>query len=211
MLHACMLSRFSGVWLFEMPETIAHQAPLSMGFFRQEDWSGLPCPPPGESSWPRDWTHIPYVSCIGRRVLYHRRHLGSPGRELLAPHHGTQRVTAAPPVAAGDKGVGVEPRLSQLCSGAWDAHPQAVKQRRSGRWPPGEAAGRPAARGECPACGAIWQWQVPGRPSLAAESGGVPSCQCSFLFQPISQALLLNVPVNSLGYSLSFQCTVFPS
>ena len=30
------------------PRTIAHQAPLSMEFSRQEYWSGLPCPPPGE-------------------------------------------------------------------------------------------------------------------------------------------------------------------
>ena len=29
------------------------------------------------SSWPRDWTRISYVSCIGRWVLYHWRHLGS--------------------------------------------------------------------------------------------------------------------------------------
>ena len=29
------------------PWTVAHQAPLSMGFSRQEDWGGLPCPPPG--------------------------------------------------------------------------------------------------------------------------------------------------------------------
>ena len=29
------------------PWSIACQAPLSMGFSRQEDWSGLPCPPPG--------------------------------------------------------------------------------------------------------------------------------------------------------------------
>ena len=28
--------------------TVAHQAPLSMGFFRQEYWSGLPCPPSRE-------------------------------------------------------------------------------------------------------------------------------------------------------------------
>ena len=28
--------------------TIAHQAPLSMGFSRQEYWSDLPCPPPGD-------------------------------------------------------------------------------------------------------------------------------------------------------------------
>ena len=30
------------------PWTIAHQAPLSMGFSRHEYWSGLPCPPPGD-------------------------------------------------------------------------------------------------------------------------------------------------------------------
>ena len=30
------------------PRTVAHQAPLSMGFSRQECWSGLPCPPPGD-------------------------------------------------------------------------------------------------------------------------------------------------------------------
>ena len=29
------------------PWTVAHQAPLSMGFSRQKYWSGLPCPPPG--------------------------------------------------------------------------------------------------------------------------------------------------------------------
>ena len=40
--------------------TVVHQAPLSMEFSRQEYWSGLPFPPPGESSWPRGWT---CVSC----------------------------------------------------------------------------------------------------------------------------------------------------
>ncbi len=30
------------------PWTVAHQAPLSMGFPRREHWSGLPCPPPGD-------------------------------------------------------------------------------------------------------------------------------------------------------------------
>ena len=30
------------------PWTVTHQAPLSMGFSRQEYWSGLPCPPPGD-------------------------------------------------------------------------------------------------------------------------------------------------------------------
>ena len=35
----------SHIWLFVTPWTIAHQTPLSMGFSRQEDCSGLPCPP----------------------------------------------------------------------------------------------------------------------------------------------------------------------
>ena len=34
-------------WLFEILWTVAHQAPLSMGFSRQEYWSGLSCPPQG--------------------------------------------------------------------------------------------------------------------------------------------------------------------
>ena len=39
---------FSRVWLFETPWTIAYQAPPSMGFSRQEYWSGLPFPSPGD-------------------------------------------------------------------------------------------------------------------------------------------------------------------
>ena len=45
---ARMLSRFNRVWLLATLQTIAHQAPLSMGFSRHEYESGLPCPPPGE-------------------------------------------------------------------------------------------------------------------------------------------------------------------
>ena len=43
-----ILSHFSQVQLFATPWTIAHQAPLSMGFSRQEYRSGLPCPPQGD-------------------------------------------------------------------------------------------------------------------------------------------------------------------
>ena len=43
-----MLGRFSCVGLFVTPGTVAHQAPLSMGFSRQEYWSGLPGPFPGD-------------------------------------------------------------------------------------------------------------------------------------------------------------------
>ena len=48
-VHA-VLSCFNRVQLFEILWTIAHQAPLSMGFSRQEYWRGLTCPPPGDLS-----------------------------------------------------------------------------------------------------------------------------------------------------------------
>ena len=44
---ACVLSRLSHVWFFVTLWTVAHQAPLSGGFSRQEHWSGSPCLPPG--------------------------------------------------------------------------------------------------------------------------------------------------------------------
>ena len=44
----CTVLLLSRVWLFTTPWTVARQAPLSMGFSRQEDWSGFPCPPPGD-------------------------------------------------------------------------------------------------------------------------------------------------------------------
>ena len=46
--YACMLTHFSHVRLFATLWTVVHHAPLSMGFLRQEYWSGLPCPPSGE-------------------------------------------------------------------------------------------------------------------------------------------------------------------
>ena len=46
-LFCCCLVAAS-VQFFATPGTIAYRAPLSMGFPRQEHWSGLPCPPPGE-------------------------------------------------------------------------------------------------------------------------------------------------------------------
>ena len=41
-----MLSHFSRIWLLLTLWTIAYQARLSVGFSRQEYWSGFPCPPP---------------------------------------------------------------------------------------------------------------------------------------------------------------------
>ena len=48
----CVLSHFSCVCLFAIIWTVAHQAPLPMVFSRQEYWSGLQCPPPGDLSHP---------------------------------------------------------------------------------------------------------------------------------------------------------------
>ena len=44
----CMLSCFTRVRLFATLWVIAHHSPLSVGFSRQEYWSGLPFPPPGD-------------------------------------------------------------------------------------------------------------------------------------------------------------------
>ena len=45
-----LLSRFSHVRLCMTPQTAAHQAPPSLGFSRQEHWSGLPFPSPMHES-----------------------------------------------------------------------------------------------------------------------------------------------------------------
>ena len=47
-MHVYMLCRFSHVWLCASPWTVACQAALSMGFSRQEYWTGFPCPSPGD-------------------------------------------------------------------------------------------------------------------------------------------------------------------
>ena len=50
MLLLLPLSRFSRVRLSATPQTTAHQAPPSLGFSRQEHWSGLPFPSPMHES-----------------------------------------------------------------------------------------------------------------------------------------------------------------
>ena len=50
LLLLLLLSHFSHVRLCATPETAAHQAPLSLGFCRQEHWSGLPLPSPMHES-----------------------------------------------------------------------------------------------------------------------------------------------------------------
>ena len=72
-MRACVLSH---VQLSVTPWTVACQALLSMGFSRQEYWSGLRCPPPGDL--PN--TGIKPVSlpspALAHRFFYHWRHPG---------------------------------------------------------------------------------------------------------------------------------------
>ena len=63
---ACMLRSFSHVRLFETQWTVAHHDPLSMGFRRQEYWSGLAIFFSRGSSQPRDWTQ---AFCIAIRFF----------------------------------------------------------------------------------------------------------------------------------------------
>ena len=65
-VSACALSL---VWFIATPWIVALQASLSMGFPRQEYWSGLPFANPG--NLPTQGWNPCLVFCIGRQILYH--------------------------------------------------------------------------------------------------------------------------------------------
>ena len=64
------------VWLSATPWMVAYQAPPSMGFCRQEYWSGLPFPSPGGLPSPGIVLNLGLLHC--RQMLYHLSHQGSP-------------------------------------------------------------------------------------------------------------------------------------
>ena len=70
------LSHFSRVRLSATLWTVAHRAPLSRGFSRQEYWSGLPCPPSGDL--PDPGIKPLSLKSPALTVLYHYRPLGNP-------------------------------------------------------------------------------------------------------------------------------------
>ena len=81
----CVLSC---VWFFAVPWTVACQAPASMdfcGFPRQEYWSGLPFPPPGDLPDPGIKPGSPVSPAVAGRFPYHQCHLGSPSCADLVP------------------------------------------------------------------------------------------------------------------------------
>ena len=74
-LYSCIDSESHSVLSDSLvPWTIAHQAPPSMGFSRQEYWSGLPFPSPG--CVPDPGVEPGLLPC--RQTLYHLSHQGSP-------------------------------------------------------------------------------------------------------------------------------------
>ena len=72
----------SCVPVFVTPWTVSLQAPLSKGFSRQGILEWVAISSFRGSSQPRDQTHVFYVSCVGRQVLYYWHRLGNPGQPL---------------------------------------------------------------------------------------------------------------------------------
>ena len=70
----------SHVLLFAKLWTVAYKAPLSMGFSRQEYWSGLPCPPPGDLNSGVEPTSLKFLSLAGEFFTM------STTREFPLPH-----------------------------------------------------------------------------------------------------------------------------
>ena len=75
-MYACVLSHFSHVQLFVTLWTVAHRAPLSMGFSWQEYWSGLAFPSPEDLSNTRIAPSSPVFPAL--QIPYPLSQLGSP-------------------------------------------------------------------------------------------------------------------------------------
>ena len=81
--YGCVYGQsLSHILLFATPWTVAHQAPLSMGFSRQESWSGLPCPPPGDLPDPGIEPESPALQ-VDSLPLSHQ---GSPKHVIKVPY-----------------------------------------------------------------------------------------------------------------------------
>ena len=70
LMHVCMRTK-SYLTLLGPPQTVAHQAPLSTGFSRQEYWSGLPFPSPGDLPNPGIEPTSPLPPALAGRIFYH--------------------------------------------------------------------------------------------------------------------------------------------
>ena len=79
MLLLLLLRRFGRVRICATPQTVAHRAPPSLGFSRQEHCSGLPCPPPRRESETRKGSRSVVSDCERPRGLRPTRLLPSMG------------------------------------------------------------------------------------------------------------------------------------
>ena len=64
LLYECILSRFNYLWLYATLWTVTCQVPLSMGIPQARILEWVAMPYSKGSSWPRDQTHVSYISCI---------------------------------------------------------------------------------------------------------------------------------------------------
>ena len=94
LLLLLLLSRFSHVWLCATPKTAAHHAPPSLGFSRQEHWSGLLFPSPMHESEKWKWNRSVVSRPHGLQPTRLLRPWDSPGKStrvgghhLLLVHH----------------------------------------------------------------------------------------------------------------------------
>ena len=86
-VYVCVLSP---VWLFATPWTVAWQAPLSVGFYREEYWSRLPFPSPGDLPDPGT-EHSSPVLQVDSLLLSHR---GRPQTEMQPLSSGKKEKTS---------------------------------------------------------------------------------------------------------------------
>ena len=94
-----MLSRFNHVQLFVTLWTVAHQAPLCMGFSRQEYWSGLSCPPPEDLPHAGMELSSLYVSCIAGPFFTRDSHKADVVLEFPLQEPVTPTASVPPPAS----------------------------------------------------------------------------------------------------------------
>ena len=122
----------SCAWLFVTPWTVPRQAPLSMGFSRQEHWRGLPFPPPGDLPNPGIEPSSPALAGgffttepHGKPVPYFKRHhlINFSGTFLRA-----EVVFVPPPLHKGSCLTLKLPEItwSLLCWSSWSNLPTSV-------------------------------------------------------------------------------------
>ena len=128
-----MLSCFSCVRFFATPWTVACQAPLSMGFSRQEYWSGLPFPSSGDLPDPGiKPVTLTSLALVGRRRQWHPTPVLLPGKS-----HGRRSLVGCSPW--GRKESDMTERLhfhfSLSCIGGGNGNPlQCLPGESQGQW-----------------------------------------------------------------------------